>query len=314
LDRIGIETMLANRVAMGRGLEAPRFRWVPFVDALMFPLNNRAMASQNPDYRAFYASEQRLLKRYLAESNLSARPATLDGYLKKVVTPALERHKRQGALAIKFEAAYLRSLDFADVPESEARPIYEQGPGYKKLQDFLFRYMAREAGRLGLAVHIHSAPGCGDFFKLAGSNPLLMEPLFNDPALRKTNFVIVHGGWPSHKAVAALLGKPNVYADFSGLTFLLSPRALGEVLRDWLEWYPEKVLFGTDAFAAPPEIGWEEMAWLAMDTSRRALAMALTGMIDDGQITRDRALGLARMVLRENAGKLYGLFESASAK
>src|ERR1051326_8600373 len=28
LDRLGIETMLGNRVAMGRGVAAPRFRWV----------------------------------------------------------------------------------------------------------------------------------------------------------------------------------------------------------------------------------------------------------------------------------------------
>ena len=38
LDQLGIETELANRVAMGRGLQPPRFRWVPFVDALLFPL------------------------------------------------------------------------------------------------------------------------------------------------------------------------------------------------------------------------------------------------------------------------------------
>jgi hypothetical protein len=30
-------------------------------------------------------------------------------------------------------------------------------------------------------------------------------------------------------------------------------------------------------------------------------------MMNDGEITRDRALELARMVLRENAIKLYGL-------
>ena len=29
LDQLGIETMLANRVAMGHGLAAPRFLWVP---------------------------------------------------------------------------------------------------------------------------------------------------------------------------------------------------------------------------------------------------------------------------------------------
>ena len=30
---------------------------------------------------------------------------------------------------------------------------------YKLLQDFIFHYIAREAGRLGMAVHIHSFPG-----------------------------------------------------------------------------------------------------------------------------------------------------------
>jgi ribosomal protein S14 len=32
-------------------------------------------------------------------------------------------------------------------------------------------------------------------------------------------------------------------------------------------------------------------------------------MVRDGEITRDRALELARMVLRDNAMKLYGLTE-----
>ena len=40
LDQLGIETELANRVALGRGLQPPRFRWVPFDDALMYPLKN----------------------------------------------------------------------------------------------------------------------------------------------------------------------------------------------------------------------------------------------------------------------------------
>ncbi len=37
LDRLGIQYMLANRVAMGRGLNPPRFLWVPFDDALTGP-------------------------------------------------------------------------------------------------------------------------------------------------------------------------------------------------------------------------------------------------------------------------------------
>ena len=315
LDKLGIETMFANRVALGRGLVAPRFRWVAFDDALIFPLSNETARRTNPDYRSFYTGEERLLKRYLAESNVGALPPTLDEYLKRVVTPTLERQKRAGAVAVKFEAAYLRSLDFADAPESEARRVYEkyvkggepQAAEYKALQDYLFRYIAREAGRLGLAVHIHCLTGAGSYSSLRTANPLLLEQVFNDPALRKTNFVLIHGGWPYVKEVAFLFSKPNVYADFSAQTFLLYPRELSQTLRIWLEHYPEKVLFGTDSAPFAPEVNWEETGWLTTSTARRALALALTGMMNDGEITRERALQLARMVMRENAIKLYNL-------
>jgi predicted TIM-barrel fold metal-dependent hydrolase len=136
---------------------------------------------------------------------------------------------------------------------------------------------------------------------------MLLEGAFNDPSLRKTNFVIVHGGWPYGKQVAALLQKPNVYADFSLAAQESYPRAFTEMLRDWLEWYPEKVLFGTDASTGPPELSWEEGGWLAAATARQALGAALTGMINDGEVSRERATQIARMVLRENAIKLYGL-------
>jgi hypothetical protein len=67
------------------------------------------------------------------------------------------------------------------------------------------------------------------------------------------------------------------------------------------------VLFGTDAFGLTPEVGWEEGAWLSVTSARQALALALTGMMNDGEIPRVRAIELARMVMRENAMKLYGL-------
>ncbi len=312
LDQLGIETMIANRVAMGPGLAAPRFLWVPFEDALLLPLNNARLAAKNPDYKSFYADEGRLLKRYLKEAGLKEPPATLDLYLQKVVTPTIERHKRGGAIAVKFEAAYLRSLDFEDVPRSEAARVYSGARAlpateaqYKRLQDFLFHYIAAECGRLGMAVHIHAAAGAGGYFHVAGANPLLLEPLFNDPKLRKTNFVMLHGGWPFTHEVTALLAKPNVYADFSEQNFMNYPRTVAQVLREWLEYAPEKVLFATDAYPFSDEMTWEIAGWVATKTTRDALGLALTGMLNDGEITRHRAIELARMVLRDNARKLY---------
>lgn len=322
LDQLNIETMFANRVRMGRGLSAPRFRWVAFDDALIFPLSNEAPKRFNRDYKAFYPGEERLLKRYLADLKVSALPPSLEQYLRQVVTPTLERQKQNGAVAIKFEAAYLRRLDFDDPEEARARAIYARfvrggeppASGYKALQDFLFYYIARECGRLSMAVHIHCIEGAGGYYRQSGSNPLLLETVFNDSALRKTNFVVVHGGYPFTQEMRSLLSKPNVYADFSAQTFFMYPRELSGVLRNWLEFYPDKILFGTDAFSFGPEVDWPEVAWLSNTTARQALALALTGMMNDGEITRERALELARMVLRENAIKLYGLRRAANPK
>jgi predicted TIM-barrel fold metal-dependent hydrolase len=319
LDKLNIEVMFANRVAMGRGLVPERFRWVAFDDALILPLSSSAVRKINPDYAAFYPGEDALLRRYLSDLNMKAVPATLREFTARVVTPTLERQKRGGAVAVKFEAAYLRALDFADASEQEAARVYARyarGPDskvaptaaeYKPLQDFLFRYVAREAGRLGLAVHIHTGAGVGSYYGVSGGDPLLLEPALNDPVLRKTNFVLIHGGWPYARHAAALLDKPNVYLDFSAQTFFLYPRELAENLRVWLERQPEKILFGTDAFLFSPEVGWEEVGWLSNRTGRDALALALTAMMRDGEITRPRASELARMVMRENAARLYGI-------
>jgi len=312
LDQLGTQYMLANRIAMGRGLTSSRFLWVPFDDALMYPLDTKNMAD-TPDRIFFYQREDMLLKHYLVESGVEGFPNTLDDYIEKAIRPTLERQKKAGAVAIKFEAAYLRSLNFAEPDEARARKVFASGgtptkADYTSLQDYLFRAIAREAGRLGLAIHIHTGAGCGSYFDLTGSNPSLLSSVLNDPSLRKTNFVLVHGGaGPYTKVASFLLGKPNVYADFSEQDWMLSPRALSVVLRDWLEWYPEKVLFGTDLFPGTPEIDWEEIGYMTSITGRRALALALTGMVNDKEITRERALELARMALRENAIKLYGL-------
>jgi uncharacterized protein len=313
LDQVNIETMLANRVAMGKGLTSPRFRWVSFADALLFPLSNEGAKRASPDYKGLYPFEEKLLQRYLTDLNVTALPVTLDSYLKTVVTPTLERQKRNGAVAIKYEAAYLRKLDFDDPDESRARVAYARFVGggeapareYKALQDFLFFYIAREAGRLGLAVHIHCISGAGGFYRQTGSNPLLLETVFNDPALRQTNFVVVHGAYPFTKEMMGLMSKRNVYADFSAQTFLIYPRELSGVLRNWMEAYPNKILFGTDAFSFGPEVDWGEVAWLSNSSARTALALALKGMMNDGEIDRARALELARMVLHDNAARLY---------
>ena len=315
LDQMGVETMLANRVEMGSSIQPPRFRWVPYADALLFPLDNAGLARRNSDRKSFFALEDILRARYLKDAGVTALPASLAEYLTRVVTPTLERQKQGGAVAEKFEAAYLRSLEFDKVERADAERVYARFAGkgapsefeYKPLEDFLFRYIAAECGRLGMAVHLHTMAGAGSYFEVNGANPLQLESVLNDPELRKTRFVMVHGGWPFTREITALLYKPNAYLDFSAQSLSLEPATLAGIIREWLEYVPEKVMFGTDAYPYSNEMGWEESGVIAARTGRQALAIALTGMLRDGEISRARASELARMVLRENAKGLYGL-------
>ena len=316
LDQTHIGTMLANRVAMGAGLERPRFVWVPYLDCLLFPLDNSQLASRTPDRSAFFPLEDKLRARYLSESGLSALPATLPDYLRQVVAATLERQKAGGAVAVKFEVGYLRSFAFGDPSEEDAARVYAaaisshsspRDEDYKTLQDFLFRYIAAECGRLGLPVLLHGMAGAGSYYDIAGSNPLLLESLFDDRRLRQTRFVILHGGWPFVREIGALLQKPNVYLDISQQALVIPPRTLATWLREWLEMYPDKVLFGTDGYPFTEYLGWEESLWIANRNAREALAYALTGMMDDGEIDRTRATRIAREVLSGNAAALYRL-------
>lgn len=314
LDQAGVDIMLANRIVLAPGLAPPRFRWISFVDALMLPLDTRDEAARTPDTRALYPLETRLLQRYLGDLGVRTLPATLADYVQGVVTPTLKRQRAEGAVAVKFEAAYLRALDFDDPDSVSARQVYARyvrggvptRAQYKALQDYLFRTIAREAGRLGMAVQIHVLETFGSYYAASGSEPHLLESAMNDSTLRQTRFVIVHGGWPFVAQTQTLLSKPNVYTDISMMDIILPPSQLAAVLHQWLTEWPEKVLYGSDAFDGGPEQGWEQVAWVGAATARRALAIALTEMMHDG-ITRERAQAIARMVLRENAATVYGL-------
>jgi predicted TIM-barrel fold metal-dependent hydrolase len=312
LDKMGIEIMVANRVTMGSSVEPPRFRWAAYADALLFPLDTAKLKERNSDRKAFFALEDKLRQTYFESAGVNGLPGTLGEYLSKVVTPTLERHRQGGAIAEKFEASYLRPLAFDKVERAAADRAYAQRRAlseeeYKPLGDFLFRYIAMECGRLGMAVHVHTGEGAGGYYDVAGGNPMNLQSVLIDPELRKTNFVMVHGGWPYVHEAAALLTRPNAYLDFSMQPLLLGPSNVAQTLREWLTFEPEKVMFASDAYPYSEEMGWEEAGMAGARAARKALALALTGMVRDGEITRARASVLARMVLRENAKKLYGL-------
>jgi len=319
LDQLGIETSAANRVAMPDYLDPARFRWVAFVDCFFFPFDNRDFSSRNPDEAIFIPLQERVLHRYLAQASLGAQasfaalPPDFTAYL-AFITKVVEQDKARGAIAVKFEAAYFRSLTFGDPPLEEARSVYEKYRGggtpspeeYKAFQDYIFRYLVREGGRLRLPVHVHTLEGIGDYFHFRDGDVFNLENILRDPRYLTTTFVLLHGGYPYERAAVWLTAMKNVYIDSSLMELLLYPSEFKQVLKEWLEAYPDKIIYGSDAFPFTEAMGAEESYWMAVHSARTALAAALAEMVAENEVTEPKALELAHGYLHDNAVRMYG--------
>jgi uncharacterized protein len=313
LDKLNIESSVANRAMMADYLEPKRFPWVFFADAFMWPFNNERETARNADEGVFIPLQAKMLHRWMQQEKVTKLPANLDGYL-KFVSQVLENNRNNGGgIAMKFEVAYFRPTTFSDPTRQQADDIYQQYASggvpsekdYRTFQDYIFRYLIQEGGRLHLPVHIHSAVGIGDYFNLSESNIMNLESVLRDPRYRGTTFVMIHGGYPLEREAIFLAAMKNVYMDSSEMELIQYPSAFKDTLKQWLETFPDKITFGTDCFPYNEVLGAEESYWLGAESSRMALTAALAEMISENEISEARALDLAHAYLHDNAVKLY---------
>jgi uncharacterized protein len=313
LDKLNIETCMANRVALAPYLDPKRFHWVFFVDSFLFPFDNHGQIAKNGDMAVYIPMQEKVLQRYRAQEARNAPPRDLADY-ESFVRQTLADNQKKGGLAIKFEAAYFRSLYFSDPPREKVEPIYAKyfsggvpsEQEYQTFQDYIFRVLIEQAGKLNLPVQIHTAVGPGDDFSLRNGNPLNLENVIRDPRYAKVKFVLIHGGYPYTLDMIWMTAARNVYTDSSLMGYYVYPSELKRILKQWISLYPEKIMFGSDAFPFNDAVGAEETFWLAARSARTAVAAALAELVAEGAFSEQKALELARMYLHDNAAKLYG--------
>jgi len=313
LDKLNIETCLANRVAPARYLNPKRFHWVFFVDSFLFPFDNRDQTGKNGDMGVYIPLQEKVLHRYMKQEGLRGLPADLAGY-ENFLRQTLASNQSKGGVAMKFEAAYFRSLYFGDPPRDQADAIYAKyrsagvpsEEDYRTFQDYVFRVLIDQAGKLNLPVHFHSAVGIGDYFSLRNGHPLNLENVLRDPRYKKVKFVLIHGGYPYTLDMIWLTAAKNVYTDSSLMGYYVYPSELKNILKQWISLFPERIMFASDAFPFNDAVGAEETFWLAARSARTALAAALAELVSEGAFSETKALTLARLYLHDNAAKLYG--------
>ena len=177
--------------------------------------------------------QEKVLQRYEKQENVAAIPADLAGY-ESFVRQTVADNQKKGGVAMKFEVAYFRSLYFSDPPREKAEAIYAKYHSggvptedeYRTFQDYIFRVLIDQAGKLKLPVHFHSAVGIGDYFSLRNGNPLNLENVLRDPRYKNTNFVLIHGGYPYTLEMIWLTAAKNVYTDSSLVGYYVYPSEL----------------------------------------------------------------------------------------
>lgn len=314
LKKLNVEICLANRAMMPGYLDPKKYHWVFFMDSFFFPFDNAAERTSTPDMETYVPLQEKMLSRYKKLEGVEGLPADLAGYEDFLRRTMADNQQKRGGVAIKFEAAYFRSLYFTDPPREHAEAVYNKYRAggvpteaeYQEFQDYIFRRIIDRADQLHLPVHFHSAVGIGDYFSLRKGNVLNLENVLRDPRYKNVTFVLLHGGWPYEREAALLTAVKNVYLDTSFQTEMLYPSQFKDVIKQMLTLYPDKMMYGSDAFPFNDALGAEESMWLAARTSRTALAAALAELVDEGAFSEDKALQLARGYLHDNAVRIYG--------
>ena len=200
---------------------------------------------------------------------------TLSG-LEQLIDRVIDMNLAAGSRSFKAAIAYDRTLAVdrgrtrrcgagLRAPPGRRPPLRER----KTFGDYIIRFFLDRARELGLVFQVHTG-----LARLAGSNPLLLEPLLQD--FPQVVFDLFHGGYPWVHDVAALAhNHPNVRLNLTWLP-QLSTTVAAEALKEWLEVVPQvdRITWGGDCFTPEETYG-------SLLAAREAIARAMADLVDE---------------------------------
>ncbi len=216
--------------------------------------------------------------------------------------------KRDGFIGVKVHLAEQVGFGVMPVWEQEATSIFPQAKAgntdaFKKLYTAVLTATIIQCRELAVPVHLHSGFTGGMWDgPIHNADPFLLAPFLSQTEFLKTKIVLLHAGYPWTKQAGQLAHTfPHLWVDMSQITPWASLR-LVECYRDVMAWAPlSKVMIGSGGHGSP------EIAWLAALTAKIALTEVLGDAIRLGLMASQRAEETARMILHDNARRLYRL-------
>ncbi len=125
LDKINIESSVANRAMMPDYLDQKRFPGSSSPIRSCGRSTIERETARNPDEGVYIPLQEKMLHRWMQQENVSKLPATFADYL-KFISQVLEDNSNRGGIAMKFEVAYFRPTTFGDPSRAQAEDIYQR--------------------------------------------------------------------------------------------------------------------------------------------------------------------------------------------
>jgi len=210
-------------------------------------------------------------------------------------------------VGLKSAMAYDRIIRYEDTSREVAEKIFHEiinrpltRSERKPFEDFMMNQVIRRAGKYNLPIQIHTGAQLGPGNDITNARPTHLLNLFQK--YPETIFVIFHGGFPYMGELTAIVKNyANVYLDMC-LMPVFSMSVAKEWLHKWLETLPVSKInvFGGDCMFLEGAYGHSVMA-------RGLVAETMAEKVIAGTLSVEEAIKIAKMILRENAIKLYAL-------
>ena len=271
-------------------------------------LRRRGWHARRRTRRCFFRWKTSCGPSICGDAGLTALPGTLAGYVQREVLPTLARQKAGGAIAVKFEMAYLRDFAVGDPAGGGGRGGLRAVAGglrsrrradARLLSDYLFRRIALEAGRLGMAVHLHGLAGAVVLLFRGGGEPAAAGAGVQRPAAAgaRTLCCCMADGRTSGRLGRCCRSRMCTWTSARSLCCFRRER-----WRDFCGsgWRRTRIRCCSGRMDIRIRTRWGGRNRRGWRRRMRVggLALALSGMLADGELDRARAHALADGVLR----------------
>lgn len=217
---------------------------------------------------------------------------------------------REGFVGLKGHVAENCGMDihFVDAEEAEKNLVLAKEGDYQAKRAVyyaMFSEVLDLCGELHASVHIHTgSTGMGKNNGVYQYDPILMVPFLGKGRYEKTNIVLLHGSYPFTRHAAMLsFNFSNIYVDMSQ-TLPWESLGMKTMFEEVIALAPHnRIIMGSGQHGCP------ETAWLAAKTAKAALAKVAEDITEQGMLSDKQAQRLSKMILSENALRLYGVMK-----